>query len=52
MLVKEGKKTIIFNEELLESGSVYRGILELIARFGYVSMEEVMYGFDLPESKA
>jgi len=25
MLVKEGKKTIIFNEELLESGSVYRG---------------------------
>src|SRR5258708_4727034 len=26
---------------------VYRGVLELMGRFGYVSLEEVMYGFGL-----
>lgn len=43
---------------LFEKGSagkhvdIYRGIVELCSRFGYVSIREVMYGFDLPIRKA
>ena len=32
--------------------SLYRGIVELVSRFGFISVEEVMYGFDLPAPKA
>ena len=49
MLVKEGKKISILSDGVRLNGSVYRGILELMGRFGYLSMEEVMYGFDLSE---
>ena len=47
MLVKEGEKTRIFSNGITENVSVYAGILELMARFGYVSLDEVMYGFGL-----
>jgi len=29
------------------NSSVYRGILELVSRFGYISIREVQYGYDL-----
>ncbi len=30
----------------------YRGILEMVSRFGFISIEEVIYGFGLPFQKA
>ncbi len=52
MLVKEEKKRIILGDGHMEYGSVYRGILELMGRFGYVSMDEVVYGYELSEQEA
>jgi len=52
MSVIKGKKIIFLKERGIENGLVYRGILELMGRFGYVSMEEVIYGFDLSEQEA
>ena len=52
MLVKEEKKRRILADSHIEHGSVYREILELMGRFGYVSKEEVMYGFELSEQDA
>jgi hypothetical protein len=49
MLVREEKKRSILADNQVGHGSVYRGILELMGRFGYVSKEEVMYGFELSE---
>src|SRR5882672_2891147 len=33
--------------QVIRNGPVYRGIMKLLARFGYLSIQEVMYGFDL-----
>lgn len=35
-----------------EKAGLYRSILEMVSRFGFVSVEEVTYGFDLPLQKA
>ena len=35
-----------------KNSEVYRGILELLSRFGYISIQEVMYGFQLPIQEA
>ena len=34
------------------NSETYRGILKLLGQFGYVSIEEVMYGFELPLQEA
>lgn len=44
-------------QDILKDGGqrnseVYRGILRLLAQFGYASIEEVMYGFDLALQEA
>jgi len=41
------KGQLILGSEVLRNGPVYRGIMELLARFGYLSIQEVKYGFDL-----
>jgi hypothetical protein len=47
------KSFSIFNlESEQKHGGIYRGIMEIIARFGYISIREVMYLFDLPIQKA
>jgi len=52
MLVEEGKKTIFLTKGSCQNSLVYRGILGLMAQFGYISLEEVIYGFDLAEQEA
>lgn len=52
MSVREIKKRIILTNRDIGYGSGYRKILELMGRFGYVSKEEVMYGFELSEQDA
>jgi hypothetical protein len=52
MLVKEEKRVGILTAGLHENGSTYRGILELMGRFGYLSFEEAVYGFDLTDREA
>lgn len=42
-----GQGSLILEKKGHAHSGVYRGILELLARFGYVSVREVMYGWDL-----
>src|SRR5664279_4811456 len=51
---KEMEKRGIFllSENGRECTGVYRRILEMVSRFGFISIEEVMYGFDFPAQKA
>lgn len=48
----EKRGIFLLSEKWNGSQKVYRGILEILSRFGFVSIEEVMYGFDLTEQKA
>jgi len=41
------KGFLILSKDGHKHSGVYRGMLELLARFGYASTDEVMYGFDL-----
>lgn len=43
----EAKGSLILSEGGHKHSGVYRGVLELVSRFGYVSVREVMYGFKL-----
>jgi len=52
MLVEEGKKTIYLTKGTCQNSLVYRGIMGLMAQFGYISLKEVIYGFDLAEQEA
>src|SRR5258708_15789519 len=52
MLVEDRKKKVVLMHGGIDHGSVYRGLLELMGRFGYVSPEEVVYGFALSEQEA
>lgn len=52
MFGNDGNFTNVLSHRGIEYGSVYRGILELMGRFGYLSPEEVMYGFSLSEQEA
>lgn len=52
MLSKETKEASALAEGRQEYVSVYRDLMELMGRFGYVSKEEAMYGFDLSEQDA
>lgn len=52
MLVKEKKKRGILWKGGIKHGSIYRGIIELMGRFGYLSMDEVIYGFAVSEQDA
>jgi len=42
----------ILRAEGHRNSGVYRGILELLSRFGYLSIQEVMYGFQLRTQEA
>jgi hypothetical protein len=46
------KGSLILSKSWHKHIGVYRGILELLARFGYVSVREVMYGFQLSLTSA
>ena len=46
------KENGILNRFCGEINGVYKGILELMSRFGYVSIREVMYGYNLSLHKA
>ncbi len=52
VLVREEKGLEILTEGACENGAIYRGILELMGRFGYLSFEEVLYGFPLTDREA
>lgn len=52
MLIQDEKRTSNLSNGSFEKGSINQGILELVARFGYVSLEEVMYGFGLSEKES
>src|SRR5438105_10477508 len=41
------KGTAILSKDGHRHSQVYRGVMELLARFGYASIEEVRYGFHL-----
>jgi hypothetical protein len=47
MQVLERQRTMILLEDGVKHGEIYRGVLELLARFGYVSIRELMYGWGL-----
>jgi len=51
-LVTDKKRASYLSNGSSENGSINQGILELIAQFGYVSFEEVMYGFGLSEKES
>jgi len=51
-LVKDKKRAAYLSNGSSENGSINQGILELISQFGYVSFEEVMYGFGLLEKES
>src|SRR5579863_4805861 len=47
MPVLDSKGVMILSQDSHKHSAVYRGILEMLARFGYCSGQEIMYGFDL-----
>ena len=46
------KGSMILSKDGHKYSNVYRGILEVLARFGYASIKEVMYGFHLNLTQA
>lgn len=42
----------LLRESRRVGSETYRGIVELVSRFGFISIEEVMYRFDFPAQKA
>jgi len=52
MLIRDKKGSSYLSDGASENGSINQGILKLIAWFGYVSFEEVVYGFRLSEKES